>query len=93
MAEALDIRHDAERRRLSTRVDDHIGYVTYELDGKTMALTHTVVPAAIGGRGIAGALVKATLDHAREQGWKVDPACSYADAWMQRHPDYADLRA
>ena len=25
--------------------------------------------------------------------WKVVPQCSYADGWMHKHPDYADLRA
>jgi predicted GNAT family acetyltransferase len=33
------------------------------------------------------------MDTARSEGWKVVPACSYAAAWMQRHPDYADLLA
>jgi len=26
------------------------------------------------------------------KGWKVAPLCSYADSWITRHPDYADLR-
>jgi predicted GNAT family acetyltransferase len=37
--------------------------------------------------------VQAAFDHAREAGLKVDPRCSYSDAWIQRHPDYQDLRA
>lgn len=93
MDTASDIRHDAEGRRFHTEVDGHTGYVTYEMDGDTLVLTHTIVPSAIGGRGIAARLVRATLDHARAQGWTVAPACSYADVWMQRHPDYEDLRA
>jgi len=30
---------------------------------------------------------------ARKHGWKVMPACSYADVWMKRHVSYQDLRA
>ena len=89
----MDIHHDADARRFEHEADGHRAHVSYELDGETLILTHTIVPSAIGGRGIAAALVKATLDHAREQGWRVVPACSYADVWMQRHPDYEDLRA
>lgn len=87
------IQHDAKAHRFNTVVDEVTGYVEYELAGDVMTITHTIVPPAIGGRGIAAALMKAALKHARKQGFKVDPQCSYADAWMRRHPDYADLRA
>lgn len=87
------ITHDPKSRRFNTAVDAVTGYVEYELSGDTMTLTHTIVPPAIGGRGIAGALVKAALEHARAQGWKVVPQCSYADAWMRKHAEYEDLRA
>ena len=89
----ISIQRDAQAHRFNAEVDGHVGYVEYELDGDTMAITHTIVPPAIGGRGIAGQLVQAAMDHARATGLKVDPRCSYADAWLGRHPDYAGLRA
>jgi predicted GNAT family acetyltransferase len=58
-----------------------------------MVFTNTIVRAPIGGRGIAGELVRAALEFVRTQGLRARPACSYADAWMRRHPDYDDLRA
>lgn len=58
-----------------------------------MTITHTGVPAEVGGRGIAGDLVRAALVAAREQAWKVVPACAYAQTWMKRHPEFEDLRA
>ncbi len=87
------IRHDAARQRFLTEVDGIEGYVEYEARDGGMAITHTIVPSQIGGRGIAGALVKAALEHALGQGWKVDPQCSYADGWIRKHPEYAALRA
>lgn len=57
------------------------------------AATHTLVPPAIGGRGVAAELVKAMVADAREQGFKIVPACSYVDAMFRRHKDWADLRA
>ena len=64
----------------------------YRLDGGVMTITHTGVPEAVGGRGIAGAMTRHALEHARANGWKVVPACSYAIAYMQRHPEFDDLR-
>ena len=87
------ITHDSKSGRFATVVDEVTGYVEYELAGNTMTLTHTIVPDAIGGRGIASGLVKAALDHARAAGWNVVPQCSYAGSWMRKHPDYEDLRA
>lgn len=89
----LEIRHDAAAQRFETRVDGHLAVVAYTLDGDTMTITHTGVPEAIGGRGIAGELVRAALDHARASGWRVIPQCSYAAAWIRRHSAYADLVA
>jgi len=87
------IRHQEDRKRFTTQVDGHEGFVEYERDSDVFVITHTVVPPEIGGRGIAGQLVKAALDHARAAGLKVRPDCSYAASYMQRHAEYADLRA
>ena len=85
------IRHDAASRRFAIEVDGHLGYLEYERDGGTMAITHTIVPSEIGGRGIAAALVRAALEYAGAQGLRVVPACSYAAVFMQRHGEYAGL--
>ena len=90
------IRHDAGaggEGSFRVEVDGVEAELGYRLDGDTMILLHTGVPGAIGGRGIAGDLVRAALDHARSAGWKVRAQCSYADAWIGRHPEYEALRA
>lgn len=85
------IQHDATARRFSTRADGLDCVLDYNLAGSVMTITRTEVPAAVGGRGIAAALVQAAVDAARAHGWRVVPACSYAAAWLGRHPAYADL--
>jgi hypothetical protein len=85
------IRHDRSAHRFETTVDGSHCELDYVLTAGVMTITHTGVPDAVGGRGIASALVEAALETAREEGWKVVPACSYAAAWMRRHPDYDDL--
>ncbi|HTL14327.1 MAG TPA: GNAT family N-acetyltransferase [Thermomonas sp.] len=87
------IRHDAAHQRFVTEVDGHTAYVEYEPGDTALAITHTIVPKAIGGRGIAGDLVRAVMLHARAEGLRVDPQCSYADAWMRKHPEFEGLRA
>lgn len=90
---SFNITHNPTAHRFETRVDDHECVLDYSLNGDVMTLTHTGVPAAVGGKGIASALVEAALTAARSEGWKVVPACSYAAAWMDRHQQFNDLRA
>jgi predicted GNAT family acetyltransferase len=56
-----------------------------------MTVTHTGVPNALGGRGLAAEITKFALDHARAQGWKVIPQCSYVAAFINKHPEYTAL--
>jgi len=65
----------------------------YEQRGQVIRLTHTGVPPAISGRGVGSDLVSTALDYARAKGLRVVPACSYAAAYIERHPEYADLVA
>lgn len=90
------IHHDRDARRFETQVDGFHCLLDYTLaDGVSvcvMTITHTAVPAEVGGRGIASDLVRAAMDAARAESWKVIPACSYADVWVKRHAAYHDLR-
>lgn len=87
----LDIRHAPDLGRFHAEVEGHACRLDYTLDDGRMVIRHTGVPDAVGGRGIAGALVRAALDWARNSGLRVVPECSYAAGFIQRHPGYADL--
>lgn len=91
MSASLQVQHDRDSRRFLASVDGVQAELDYEASGGVMRLTHTGVPSAIGGRGVAAELVRAALDHARAQGLKVVPACSYAEGYIKRHPEYQDL--
>ena len=88
-----EIRHDRDSGRFVVREGGHEGFVEYEREGDVLAINHTEVPPEMGGRGIAGKLVEAALQYARDEGLKVLPRCSYADAYMRRHAEHEDLRA
>jgi predicted GNAT family acetyltransferase len=83
----MQIDHQPDRQRFSIHVDGHEAELDYVREGDVLVITHTGVPAAIGGRGIAGVLVQAAVDFARANGLRVRPACSYAASWMDRHRD------
>ncbi|HLM53388.1 MAG TPA: GNAT family N-acetyltransferase [Pseudoxanthomonas sp.] len=85
------IDHQPESSRFSAAMDGREGTLAYRSEPGILELTHTYVPDEIAGRGIAGALVEAALEHARRERLKVVPCCSYAAAYIARHPQHADL--
>jgi uncharacterized protein len=89
----LQIEHLPDRGRFQAIVDGRTCLAEYRLDAGVMAVTHTLVPPELEGRGIAAALIQALLDHARRHGLKVRPLCSYAAVYMRRHPESDSLRA
>lgn len=74
------------------------GYLEWEpgtvRDGKEVRVAaHTIVPRAIGGRGVAAALVQRLVDDAGRQGFLIRPDCSYVAAKFSENPDWAVLKA
>jgi len=86
----ITISHDQAARQFTTEVEGNRAHLDYTLADGVMTITHTRVPAAIGGRGIAAELMAAALSAARAAGWSVIPACSYAKAYMQRQARGSD---
>ena len=89
----LTIVHNTAASRFEAVVDGLTCVAAYHRSGDMIDMHHTGVPRSLEGRGIAAALVQAAVEYARAEGLEVDPHCSYADAWMRRHPEYQGLRA
>jgi len=89
----LDISHEHALQRFGVQVEGHGCSLDYERRGNTMIITHVLVPDAVGGRGIAAALVERALETARAEGWRVVPQCPYAAAYVRKHPIWSDLIA
>ncbi|HJU08376.1 MAG TPA: GNAT family N-acetyltransferase [Rhodanobacteraceae bacterium] len=87
----MDVHHDTQAQEFSVEVGGHRAELQYRLRDGVMTIVHTGVPEEIGGRGVAAALTRVALETARANGWKVVPACAYAEAFMRRHREYADL--
>jgi hypothetical protein len=87
------IRHDTSRSRFEIEVDGLVSFVEYTLGPGTITFTHTLVPEAQRGRGIATQLVQAGLAAAQAQQRGVIPQCSMFAQYMQRHPETYALLA
>jgi predicted GNAT family acetyltransferase len=85
------IRHVPESHRFETVVENETCVLDYQLEERSMTMSRVWVPSPVEGRGIASRLTRFALDHCREKGLGVRPRCPYVAAWIQRHPDYADL--
>ena len=54
---------------------------------------HTIVPRAIGGRGVAAALVERLVADASRLDFLIRPDCSYVARKFADNPDWAALKA
>ncbi len=88
MNDAAVIDNPAESR-LEVHIGGELAELIYHKNGNRLALVHTEVPEALGGRGIGGRLVEAALDKAAADGMTIVPLCPYARAWLERHRDEA----
>jgi len=92
MSEA-GVTNNMSEHRYELAVDGAVAIAAYEQRGDVIAFTHTEVPEALEGKGIAGRLIKGALADVRSQGLKVLPLCSFVAVWIDRHPEQQDLLA
>ncbi|RYE39565.1 MAG: N-acetyltransferase [Hyphomicrobiales bacterium] len=83
--------NNTEKNRFELAVDGSMVVAEYNLLPGAIAFTHTLTPSALRGRGLAGQVVKAGLDHARAQNLKVIPQCWYVAEYIGQHPEYQSL--
>ena len=97
MPEAIEITRSDETTHGAYRAEvpgaPRAAELTWVARGRARIANHTFVPPEARGRGIAQALVEAMVADAREQGFTIEPQCSYVAALFRRNPDWADVRA
>ena len=81
-----------EAGRYEARAGDRVvGQAGHQREGDRVVFTHTEVDPDAGGSGVGSTLVRGALDDVRAHGLRVVPRCPFVRAWIDRHPDYADL--
>jgi hypothetical protein len=72
---------------------ERVGLAEYSLQGDVLTVPHVETDPAHQGKGFAAVLMAGVLESVRSNGRTIRPICPYADAYMRRRPDTADLRA
>lgn len=92
--ERVEVADAPEQSRFEISVDGTLaGFVRYRLAPGRITFVHTEIDDAHEGKGLGGLLARAALDAARARGLAVRPDCPFIKAWIEKHPDYADLVA
>ena len=86
-----DVVNNTAKQRYELAVDGHIAATYYRITGGLITFVHTEVPPELGGKGIGSRLIKGALDQVRSGGLKVIAQCPFVKAYIEKHPDYADL--
>ena len=82
---------NSTRQRFELIEDGKLAFADYRRDGDVLILPHVEADPALRGKGAAGRLMSGMMELVRERGQKVRPICSYAVAWLERHPEHRGL--
>lgn len=86
-----DVTDNTARSQYELPVEGETVFARYRRTGDTVAILHVEAPVSLRGSGASGRLMQGITDLARAKNEKLVPLCSYAAAWMKRHPETADL--
>lgn len=88
-AEVLD---NEARKRFELEIDGQKAIMEYiRRKDDVLYITHTEVPKALEGRGIAKRLARHSLAIAQAEHRKIMPLCPFMAAYMKRHPETGPL--
>jgi uncharacterized protein len=80
------------RERYEILVDGKLaGFAQYRRRPAMIEFVHTEIESSFEGQGLGGKLIHFALDDARDNGLAVLPYCPFVNAYIKRHPEYADL--
>jgi len=87
----IQVTHNSAENRFETWIGEKLSKLDYIQDGKNFVITHVGVHPELRGHGVAGKIVEVGLEYAKQNSLRVVPMCSYAAAYIRRHPEYAGL--
>ena len=89
--EKLQVTHNQADHTFEVWIDGYLSKLDYIQDDKNFVITHVGVYPELRGQGLAGKIVEAGLEYARQNSLRVVPMCSYAAAYIRRNPKYMEL--
>ncbi|MBE7640882.1 MULTISPECIES: GNAT family N-acetyltransferase [Salegentibacter] len=93
----MDIQHRENDSRGMFFIKDEKGIfaeLTYQKkSGDIIVIDHTEVRPELEGQGIATRLLEHSVAFARENNYKIEPLCPFAEVQFDRNKSYSDVRA
>ena len=93
---AETVRDNRAEHRFELDVAGELAVAYYGADPAApgvIVFTHTEVPQALSGRGVASRLIGGALEQVRGRGLKVAAKCPFVSAYLGKHPEFSDLIA
>jgi uncharacterized protein len=91
-ADTVVVTHNTSDRIYQARMNGAVvGTVLYEVEGRRIVLTHTIVEPSAREHGVGTALVRETLDDLRRDGKTATILCPFVTEFIEHNPSYADL--
>lgn len=77
--------------RFEIERNGEVAYLEYSIGGNILVLSHTEIPEKLRHLGLVASLAETAFQLAREKNFKVDVICPSVQAFVAKHPEYADL--
>ena len=91
-ADEVVVRDNPERQRYEAYLGSTlVGHATYHSQPGILTVLDTQVDEQVEGRGVGSQLVRGMLEDVRRRDAKVLPVCPFVRAFLQRHPEHADI--
>lgn len=92
MIQDYELINNIEENQYEFHIEKHIAKIEYiRAANKEIYLTHTEVPTALEGQGIASALIKKVLEDIEHKGLRLIPLCPFVVGYIQKHPEWRKL--
>ena len=82
---------NAAHERFELEIDGQIAFADYQRRGTVVIVPHVEAPVALRGTGASAELMEGVLALLRSRGETIVPVCSWAAAYLRRHPEHQDL--
>ncbi len=87
----LQVTRNEADNTFETRINGQLCKLDYMRDGNNFIIAHVGVHPDFRGQGVAGKLMEASLEYARQNSLRVIPMCSYAAHYLRQNPQYLEL--
>ncbi|RMA57804.1 GNAT family N-acetyltransferase [Ulvibacter antarcticus] len=87
------VSENKEKKRFEAKVEGNLALIEYIRAEDKVYLTHTEVPKALEGKGVASSMANQVLQQIKDENLKLVPLCPFIAAYLKRHPEWKELLA